>query len=263
MSTICIAVLCEKGKKVIAIADRMISGLDVEFEHEGRKIEILANNCIGLTAGSALVHREIFEPIKNKFKDQINPTINDLVETCKEYFYLLRNKRAEETYLKPLGLTLSYFLETQRNLAPDLVTRLILNLERASLDLEILIAGVDKDGGHIYFIFDPGRSEIYDALGFRAIGSGEHHAETFLIEKNYNISFSLKKALYLIYEAKKISEKAPGVGKLTDIVIIDHNGIKEVKKETLERLEELRKQKNSKEREVLNEIENEIEKLQI
>ena len=47
---------------------------------------------------------------------------------------------------------------------------------------------------------------------------------------------NVKEALYVIYEAKKISERAPGVGKETDIILIDKNGTKKISKDTIDLL---------------------------
>lgn len=57
-------------------------------------------------------------------------------------------------------------------------------------------------------------------MGFLSIGSGERHADIAFIENNYLPTFDIPEALYVIYEAKRRAEKAPGVGKETDIAII-------------------------------------------
>jgi len=58
-----------------------------------------------------------------------------------------------------------------------------------------------------------------DAVGYAAVGAGERHADTYLMQSNFTRHFSNTKTLFLCYAAKRRSEIAPGVGKKTDIRI--------------------------------------------
>lgn len=247
--TICIVGICDvqKGipRKAIAIADRMITAGDTEFEQTAfSKIDKLTENCVAITAGSALAHTELFDATKAKFTGTPAPPIAELVRELKENYVKLRTIRAEERYFKPLGLTVSSFLEQQRSLDSTLVLRLSRQLSEAKYGggrggLEIVVAGIDTTGGHIHCIFDPGSSECFDAIGYCSIGSGERHADSTLIVNDYNVALSIKKALYLMYEAKRRAELAPGVGKAyTDISIVADSAIQNL---TVQQIQELRK----------------------
>lgn len=243
--TICIVALCEKSKRAVVAADRMITAADTEFEQETIKIEKLCGNCAAVTAGSALAHTEIIRNVTEEFSDQPAPLIEKVAECVKHHFVQLRIKRAEEESFKPLGLTVQGFLKTQKELEDTVVMRLTRSLEDARLKLRILIAGVDKTGGHIYYIRDPGTSEIFDSIGYCAIGSGDRHAEGVLIDNDYTGSMPLKRAVYLVYEAKRKAEKAPGVGKkFTDIVIISEGGWKIMGDKELSQLRAILKHKD-------------------
>lgn len=246
--TICIgAICCSKdgvAKDAIAIADRMITAGDTEFEQLAfSKIDKLTENCVAVTAGSALAHTELFTATRAKFAGTPRPPIVDLVQEMKSNYVRLRTQRAEERHFKPLGLTVSAFLQNQRSLDSTLVLKLSHQLEEATYGggpgLQIIVAGVDTTGGHIHCIFDPGSSECFDAIGYCSIGSGERHADSALIINDYNIALSENKALYLVYEAKKRAEMAPGVGrKFTDVSIIDDTGIRIL---TMQHMEELQR----------------------
>lgn len=43
----------------------------------------------------------------------------------------------------------------------------------------------------------------------------------------------------IVYEAKKMSERAPGVGKLTNISIIDNDGINDLDQEKIDKLKDI------------------------
>jgi len=247
--TICIVGICDVqngiAKKAIAIADRMITAGDTEFEQAAfSKIDKLTENCVAITAGSALAHTELFNATRAKFAGTPAPPIAQIVQELKDNYVRLRTIRAEERYFKPLGLTVESFLANQRSLDSTLVLRLSRQLEEAEYGgrpgLEIVVAGIDTTGGHIHCVFDPGSSECFDAIGYCSIGSGERHADSALIANDYNICLSAKKALYLIYEAKKRAELAPGVGRVyTDVSIVTDSGIQNLTSQQIQELEKV------------------------
>lgn len=235
--TVCIVGICDSkngiAKKAIAIADRMITAGDTEFEQAAfSKVVKLTENCVAVTAGSALAHTELFNTTKIKFSGTPRPPIEEVIQELKDNFVKLRTIRAEEKYFKPLGLTVSNFIKNQRMLDSSLVLRLSRQLEEAKygggrVGLQIMVAGVDTTGSHIHYVFDPGSSECFDAIGYCSIGSGERHADSALIVNDYCFALPIKKALYLMYEAKKRAELAPGVGRIyTDVSIVSDSGIK-------------------------------------
>jgi 20S proteasome alpha/beta subunit len=204
----------------------MLTGRDVEFEQDIRKFENITNGCIALSAGSALEKVDLIRRCRAEVSIASSPSIADIVGSIKDCYVALRVQRAEELHLRPLGLTLSDFLRAQGQLAPDLVLRQTYSIENERLGVELLITGVDISGGHIYLVTDPGTSRCYDAVGFCAIGSGEHHAELAFIRSNFSESFSLQQALFLAYRAKRDAETAPGVGgQFTDLAYLDTNGL--------------------------------------
>lgn len=65
--TICIAAICENGRYIIAMADRMITYSAPpfhQFEHPIPKIYVLGRNVVLMTAGSALLPSEFIYNIK-------------------------------------------------------------------------------------------------------------------------------------------------------------------------------------------------------
>ncbi len=251
--TICIVGICniQNGNPMtaVAIADRMITAGDTEFEQAAfSKIDKLTDNCIAITAGSALAHTELFNNTRAYFSGIPTPQITQVVQNIKENYVKIRTTRAEEQYFKPLGLSVEGFLRSQRSLDSTLVLRLSRQLEEADYGLTVLIAGIDASGAHIHCVIDPGTSECFDSLGYCSIGSGERHADSALITNDFHSSLSLKKALYLIYEAKKRAELAPGVGRVyTDMSIVSASGIENLSAQQIKELEKVYKKHNETE----------------
>lgn len=243
--TICIGTICDSSKKAIVAGDRMMTASDftVAFEHDVPKIKEVAANCLALTAGPALVHTDLFRNVRNTIHAGATPPISEILEKVKKEYLKIRTRQIEEKYFKVRGFDIEWFNKNQRMLSPDIALRLDRQLEIYSFNLNILLVGVDDAGAHLYYIYPPCSSECFEALGYCSIGTGERHADSTFIAYRYTPSFSVNKALYITYEAKKNSEVAVGVGKHTDMAIISDEGIRFIRKETLKKLEEIRQKR--------------------
>ncbi len=219
--TICIGALCSDGQSVVACADHMITGGDVQFEQASSKITNLSKRCVALTAGPALTHTQVFDLAVGRIGGLAEPSIRQIVEQVKSAFAEVRNERAEEQFLRPLGLNYQSYLQAQSVLAPDTAFNLNRQITGFELGLHIVIAGVDITGGHLYEVADPGTAECFDALGFITIGSGQRHAEAAFIAHSYTQAYSVGEAAFIAFEARRRAEAAPGVGsRLTDLIYI-------------------------------------------
>lgn len=224
--TICLAVLCENSHKVVVAADRMVTASDTEFEQDIQKVNLVTDHCAVLSAGSALRQVDLIRGARGELHINRNPQVINVVAQITKEFVEARRQKAEELHLRPLGLNFEQFLMLQDKLSENLILRLTRNIETEILNLELIVAGVDSSGGHIYYVCDPGTSDCFDGVGFCAIGSGEHHAELTFIRSNFSPGLPLNQAVFLAYQAKRDAEMAPGVGaRYTDIGIIDENGL--------------------------------------
>lgn len=258
--TICIATLCENNGKLVAVSDRMTTAefLSLEFEHAKIKMDELSHCTLALTSGDALAHTDLLRDVIGELAHLTIPSIRHVAQKVEKAFISARQDLAEKMTLQAAGMCYQEFIQQQRNLNPDMVLGLAHAYSEVKLGLEIVVAGVDASGAHIYGIEDPGVVTCYDALGFAAIGSGLPHAMSFLTEVNYRASLSLNEALWITYEAKRRSERAPGVGsKFTDVVIIDDSGIEHLGETTIKQLENV----HESYRDSLGKVQSEIDKM--
>lgn len=240
--TVCIGAICDNGKSIVAVSDKMITAAPpyVEFEHDLIKLEELSNKCLALTAGSALRHIELCRSVKRKISEEESPNIASIVSTVKGEYSNLRKKKAEEIHLTPRGLTLEDFYEKKVALFPrELSFGIDNDIIKFNYGIHMLLSGVDESGAHIYRIDNPGISECFDSLGFNAIGIGQDHAVLSLIGNKYTTKMDLNEATYLVYEAKRKSEIAPGVGGETDIFVIKDEKIIELSTEKIKDIEKI------------------------
>jgi 20S proteasome alpha/beta subunit len=222
--TVCIGALCNNGETVIIASDRMVTGNypPVEFEHTKQKTYQITKQCVMLTAGDALKPIEIILPIKGALFNQKKTTIEFITEKTKELYQKLRAEMAENLYLKPRTITKEVFYNRGIGLFPPDLFRIIdSQFTNYNLRLDLIIAGIDDQGAHVYSVIHPGVKNCYDTIGFHAIGIGQLHSIQTFIAHQYTNSYNLVEALNIVYAAKKAAEVAPGVGNETDISIID------------------------------------------
>jgi len=241
--TICIAAICEKGSSVVLATDSMLTNeaLSIEFEHPTKKMTRLSDSCIALTAGDALAHTELFDIVREEIIKLKAPSAPEIVGKIKECYQRIRKREIKEKILNPRGFSdFEDFYKAQQVLNPDIVMTIQNQIDSYDYGLEILVAGRSGNTAHIYGISDPGTSKCFDAIGFHAIGSGQPHAINTLIARGCHQDTSLQEALLIVYEAKKIAEKAPGVGaNITDICIMTPKGIIEFPRNKIDQLHEI------------------------
>jgi len=211
------------------ISDAMLTSdvLSIKFEHRTPKLTELSDNCVAATAGDALAHTPLFELAKTELNNLKSPLVSDIVDCLKICYKELRQKEILERIIAPRGFPdFETFYKIQRELHPDVSLSVQRQIDTYSIGGEegvtILVGGVDTKGAHIHVVGNPGISVSFDAIGYNAIGSGTPHALATFISREYHHLLPLNEALLIAYEAKKISEKAPGVGdKITNICVID------------------------------------------
>ncbi len=225
--------------------------LMLEFEHALPKIEEITPSSLVMLAGDALAPTDVIRDVRTEAKKEKVTDLRALADLIAKTMANHRRRLVTENVLRRRGLdSFDDYYDRAASLPNDLVSTL--DTEIASFedvheiaDVEILLAGMDDSGPHLYLISKPGTSTCFDAIGYHAIGSGEQHAIATISSYGYVDLFNLNTALYLAYEAKRKAERAPGVGRETDIRIIDSKGIHEISSEATGLLEKTYQTKTS------------------
>ena len=281
--TICIAAISDGGKNVIVMSDKMITYTAPpfhQFEHPRPKIYKVSENAVILTAGSALLPSDFLIKL-NSIKDEIGFEHDEKIEIKKladlvaKAYRDLRKEIIEERFLLKYDLTWKDYINFVRGGNPSNdsdnpiysmfgvaspIIKVFAEIEEFKLEFDIILAGVDEAGGHIYVIQDPGIKGNFDDMGYTAIGSGSYHAIRSFVENNYSIDTPLWKALYIVYEAKKYAESAPGVGLETDVAIITNKKVFTLENSDIDILNYIYKNKKEKHEKMLEELYRNTEK---
>lgn len=217
--TICIGAICE-GDSVIMASDKMmtLSVPSTEFERNESKIRILTPNSAIATAGDALIHEEILRRVKPRIAEKHSTT--EIANLLVEGYVAERRRLAEGVVLLPIGLDMEEFYEKQRSLLPEIAMQAVQRIGGFQFNFSMVIGGIDSEGAHIFLVQPPGISRCMDAIGQCAIGTGDIHAFQTFITYEYERSTEIQKAILIVFEAKKRAEKAAGVGKKTDLLVL-------------------------------------------
>lgn len=136
---------------------------------------------------------------------------------------------------------------------PEIVADLVEKLTTYQFGsfLETIFIGMDNDGPlgtkgeklTYAQIYATERDKVLclNTVGFAAIGSGKSHAESQLMFYGHSPRKPFNETVLLTYAAKKRAEVAPGVGKITDMVVVGPGlgPIVKVEEPHLEKLERI------------------------
>lgn len=226
--TICIAGISE-NKKIVAFTDKMLTiGAPVKtaFEiTENNKAIKLADKVVAMFAGDVLKANAILKLAKAGIQNSNTgvETVADIVQKSYKEQWV---KDIEDALLQRFGLDRTKFVNKQKELDPELVKNINNTIGNYNMDVQIIVAGIEKTEPHIFKIENPGIKQSHDSIGYCCIGSGTQHATFSLIESQYNPNFLEAKSVYSILQAKKRAQYDPGVGQLTDIVLINDEYVK-------------------------------------
>lgn len=237
--TICIAGISE-NKKIVACTDKMLTieaPVKTAFEiTENNKAIKLADKVVAMFAGDVLKANAILKLAKTKIQNG-NISTEKVAEIVENSYKEQWVNDIENALLQRFGLDRKSFVNKQKELEAELVKNVNNLIGNYNLGVEIIVAGVDTSEPHIFKIFNPGMKQAQDPIGYCCIGSGTQHATFSLIESEYNPSFNEANSLHSILQAKRRAQYDPGVGELTDIVLINEKYVK-IEEDKIKKIDE-------------------------
>jgi 20S proteasome alpha/beta subunit len=251
--TVGVGAICDGGKSVVVAADRMITfGAPMNLQTEPpdfNKITQITPRCALIFSGSGPDGEEIIASARKKLGGSPSPKtpITRVAEVVKEAYVELKRNRVEENILKPmLSATFKEFQTLCAQSSSSQVLQQVLGMiVQHNLNLEVMIAGVDESavGAQLFVTTHPGQVFPMAMQGTTAIGSGGIHAAVRMTLGQHARTATIVDTVYNVYEAKRASEVAPGVGKLTDLAIITADTFRLANKPLFDILEAVHKEK--------------------
>jgi ATP-dependent protease HslVU (ClpYQ) peptidase subunit len=227
--TVGIGAICEDGKAAVVAADKMVTfGAPMNLQAEPptlKKIIQLTERTLLVFSGSTADGEEIVTGTLPKISVDPKQPVSQIAEAVRGAYEKHKKRRVEENILKPLiGADFSQF-QTLISQSPtsQLLQQVLGLISQHNLQTDVLVAGMDDSGAHLFAVTHPGQLLPLETTGFGAIGSGGIHAGVRISLAQHTKAAPLPDTVYNVYEAKRASEVAPGVGKLTDLAVIrDH-----------------------------------------
>ena len=216
--TICIAAIAtEKEKEHIVFAtDHMVSTELGNFEHSIRKYKKISQSTVAMLAGNPFLFDDL---VRIEKKDS---SYEEIKKTIYENFNKKRKDIIQKELLDPIGTKYEAIFPTivchpQIN---DLMLSILSKAAKFNLDAVVLLVGFDGDDAQITEIRQDGISD-YRMLNFHAIGSGNMQAANTLLFQKHDKKENLIPTIYHVYKAKRNAEVLRGVGKETDLLVIN------------------------------------------
>jgi len=231
--TCCVAALCDDGKTLILIADKMIGSWAIQSELNISKIRRIEDCWWLLFAGEEIAPVfDIIESMKESISQKCSshtPPITDkkaipigvISGALRESYEAKRLADASALYLGPIGWTLDDFNATGHISLPDFL-EIKGKIASHSLQIELLVGGFSGGQGYVVVLSPAAYGAVpkrCDVPGFGSIGSGSSGALYMLYYRELSYKTPARKALYYAMEAKLFGEQSPGVGESTDAFV--------------------------------------------
>ena len=211
----------------------------IEFEHTVPKITPASPCAVTMVAGDALIGTRLANETAQAMYGT-SPTIAQMAAQLAVNYEAVRNQWVESQILSARGLSFQSFYQGHSTFNGQITAAIDQAMAQFNLGVELLVAGVDATGAHLFTVHNPGRTaREHDVIAFAAIGTGWIHVMQAMIGFRHSPTAPFKETLYRVYAAKRRSEVAPGVGTDTDMGVISLAGIQPLTNEQLGELAEL------------------------
>lgn len=230
--TVCIAAICDaengSGKKIVFCADRQIS-VGIQFEGGMPKIQKFTENCYIMDSTNDSLRSDlIIERTKERLGNieflEIKKVVEILCEECEK----VKTEQIQKELLWKYNALPSNLKVNPSDLLPYINQQ----LDNYDYDLscEFLVFGLESPQiAHIYRIDENGMEKLLDNLAFAMIGGGGQLALLEITKYPYSIEIPSVEAIARVHFAKRLAERAIGVGHDLDLKLLYYSEHPETK----------------------------------
>jgi hypothetical protein len=222
--TLCIAAISDafvEGEHIVGCCDWRVETSTIGAEMELKFRWLTGSWCV-MVGGNNLFHaKELSDRYRQLFqreRDKIN--VDNLLELLRQPPQEMRRMLADSYTRHALAISYEEFLDPDTAISKDMRRGMELEIGQQQIEAELVLMGV-VDRHLVVAKYLNGVVSIEE--DFAAIGSGSPLAESFLFLRSQNRASPLAETIYAVYEAKRIGELAPGVGKTTHIFVMALN----------------------------------------
>lgn len=229
--TVCIAAACEEYSdripKIVLASDKMLSVGVTSMDT--LKARGFGNNWGVMFAGDdvTFVEEVLSHATEKAIALGMDVSYPTATETLVKSYQHVRRTQLEQLYLA----TYAWGMETFLKLGPDVPTvahreYLLTEMDRFDLGCQFLVSGFRSPTAtraDIFEVHNPGRLVPQSITGYAAIGTGSTAAISYLARREQSGDMDCAETVYNVVAAKRLAEKALGVGPETAVFILERS----------------------------------------
>ncbi len=236
--TICIAAISKENDReyVVFSTDHMVTTNMGQFEHSILKYMCLNKNTVAMLAGQALLFDDLVK---------LGSECNNYEQIKRQIFDNFRNKRKEvieNEIFNVFGINQDFFKESLQKTIPNpFINNILQKVAEFKLKTQILLVGFIDSVAQITHIEESGMVE-FRSMNFHCIGSGYIQAANTLLFQKHSKTNPLIPTIYSVYKAKKNAEVSEGVGKETELLVLNEDGVNKLSNDDISILDKIYKE---------------------
>ncbi|MEK6856111.1 MAG: hypothetical protein AABX66_03070, partial [Nanoarchaeota archaeon] len=197
-----------------------MSSYSHKFEGNSPKYKKIDGRAVLMGAGETQLLDEILnDDFLDGFSDK---STEEIAQSIESKIKKIIQKRIESEILVKHGLNITSYISKSKELSQSLIDDIEDEKDKIMdyLDLEFILAGVDKDGKPRLFTITKTACYPHSTQTVAIIGSGTSFSNIELAREYRNEGIWLCEALLKVYKAKRLAENELHVGQKTDIGLI-------------------------------------------
>jgi hypothetical protein len=217
--TVCIAAasILNEDPLLVLCAD-MMGSTDFSSAETTWKYRPVGKGFHALLSGPTSNAREMVSACHQELLKNPPVTMAEAIKALRTAVGEYKNILAEAHIQSRLGVSYEEFRKNDGSQWPeDLYRDLLLEIKNSYSNVELIVAGFLNSKPVIYKISG---DSVWSCDDFAVIGAGTPVAEASLFHREQSFFRGKNHSLYFVYEAKKLSERAPGVGKKTRLYVV-------------------------------------------
>jgi len=182
------------------------------------KWHIFQNGFRALLAGPAGTARELADHCESVLDLNSNPGVPQVLRMLRQGIGLYKRAFAEAHLQSRMGMTYQDFKTDGKAILPsDLYREVFWEIKRHSSDAELIVCGFLRGSPRIFKV---SQDTVWYCDDFAVIGTGTAIGESSLYFRSQSPITDFETTVYQVYEAKRLAENAPGVGKKTILLAL-------------------------------------------
>ncbi|MCV0385659.1 MAG: hypothetical protein K5821_04410 [Nitrobacter sp.] len=226
--TVCIATICDSGKKIIVCSDTLISGPLGSAETMLKTRMVSGWTC--QTAGDQadiLSFLGILSPAMRRAKAQGGITESNIGILVRDSLAAAKKQKVDEVIKGQYAISYDDLLKIGKDrLPPEIFRDAMLEVRDTRLNAECIISGFAD--GFPMLLQTNSSGQVFVREDFAVVGEGAYLAQTILLHRAHSDVLPLARSLYTVYEAKKHAEGARSVGGYTSIGLLQSDSEREL-----------------------------------